>query len=488
MREAALIKRLLVTASGAALFIFLVGCSVEAGGDSAAHALAERFAKEANKGGAQPGKRAEEQKRPADETVRQTSDERRKADEAEMLARAREEAEQRRAEIMKAREEAERAEQQRKDEEARRLADASRKADEERRAAEVKKVAEQAKAAEEERKLAESRRRSAEAARKAEEEHRIVEARRAEEQARAAEEARWLAESRRKAEEEAKAEEVRRAAEAGRKAEEERRIAETRRAEERAKIDAESRIAAEEARRARLEAEREAEGQRLADRLREARERRESRTAEKRPAGLSPSAESEQGSAEPRQEVGRTTSAHASGPEPRGELARADRVTVLLILEPGNYGIRRHNKTADPILCSLDGCYVSNGADEAASFLAGRRALKFGRIFGERAGACSNSLGCVFRDIELRSIARSLSPVDLHVLKHDRRQAQQDISPSDCRIEGPRISCRRGIRTADYMMWVIPESLAERAGSEALEEAVVEGLPERERVGSLPHR
>jgi hypothetical protein len=35
-------------------------------------------------------------------------------------------------------------------------------------------------------------------------------------------------------------------------------------------------------------------------------------------------------------------------------------------------------------------------------------------------------------------------------------------------------------------MWIVPESLASRAGVQMLEQAVAEGLPEMERVGYAP--
>ena len=68
------------------------------------------------------------------------------------------------------------------------------------------------------------------------------------------------------------------------------------------------------------------------------------------------------------------------------------RVTVLMIMAPGTYGIRRGASVADPVLCTTDGCYVSNGADIPARFMPRRRALGVGNTFGARAGACRQSL------------------------------------------------------------------------------------------------
>ena len=164
----------------------------------------------------------------------------------------------------------------------------------------------------------------------------------------------------------------------------------------------------------------------------------------------------------------------AKAPPPANE----KRVTVLLVLEPGTYGIRRRGpRTADPLLCTPpDGCYVSAGADRPATFLHGRKALGFGNTMGNRAGACRNSLGCVFRDVELAEMPGYLQPVDLHILKHDRRRPQAILGDSSCRSEAGRLSCTRGIYAEDYVMWIVPESLADAVGPAVLEQAVNEGL------------
>jgi hypothetical protein len=155
----------------------------------------------------------------------------------------------------------------------------------------------------------------------------------------------------------------------------------------------------------------------------------------------------------------------------------ATRVTVLLVMEPGTYGIRRGGaKVADPVLCTREGCYVSAGADRPAVFLPGRKALGIRNTWGARAGACSNMLGCVFRGVELGVLPGFLQPVDLHILKHDLRLGHAVLADSDCRTDGGRLSCRHGIYADDYSMWIIPESLAATAGSATLQRALSERL------------
>jgi colicin import membrane protein len=159
-------------------------------------------------------------------------------------------------------------------------------------------------------------------------------------------------------------------------------------------------------------------------------------------------------------------------------LAPTERVAVLLVMEPGNRGIRRHNKTADPVLCGDGGCYVSNGTAAPASLLPTHRALGFLRTWGSRAGACNHALGCVFRDVDLTAMRGRLQPVDMRVLRHDRREAVGIDATSACKARQGHLTCRSGIHGTTYTMWIVPEVLANVAGPEALQAAVDHGLDE----------
>jgi colicin import membrane protein len=446
----------------------MAGYLVGAQGDTTAHELAEKFAQEATKPDAQARKRAEADKRKA-------QDSRRKAEEADMLTRARAEAEARREEMLKAREAAELADTQRRqdeDELAAREATQAKAADERRQAEALRKAQEDQRIAEQqaaEAKRQEEARLQAEAQRRAEEEKRLAEARRAEEEARMAalrreEEARAeatrQAEALRRAEEEHRLAEARRIAEdAVRRADEQQRIA------ERAREQEEMARASEQALRSRLEGERDREGERLADRLNHAREQREARVTT-----------DSTNTAPPRDVVehGPTVGAEAAGLvlDPR-----TTRVTVLLLMLPGDRGIRRNNKSADPVLCGDGECYVSNGPAVGANLLPARKALGFLRTWGQRAGACNNSLVCVFRGVDLARLDRLLMPVDMRVVRHDRREMQQVASTSTCLLERGRLTCSDTVQSDDYVMWIVPETLAAKAGPEALQRALMDGLP-----------
>lgn len=153
-----------------------------------------------------------------------------------------------------------------------------------------------------------------------------------------------------------------------------------------------------------------------------------------------------------------------------------DRVAVLLVMKPGSRGIRRLIKSADPVLCVDQSCYVSRGPVSAAAALSRARTFGATNTLGGRAGACSDRLGCVFRNVTLSGRTSVVQPVDLRIISHDRREARAVSADVSCRIERAVLACDGGVMASDYMLWVVPETLAERAGPAALEAAVANGL------------
>jgi hypothetical protein len=154
------------------------------------------------------------------------------------------------------------------------------------------------------------------------------------------------------------------------------------------------------------------------------------------------------------------------------------RVTVLIVMNPGDRGIRRTNKTADPVLCLGPDCYVSTGPAADAKHVTRWQALGTFNTLGRRAGACNNSLGCVFRNVELGAVKAMLQPIDLRVMHHDRRETREVRADPTCEAIGLRLSCAAGIKASGYRLWVVPESVARKAGAAALDAAVKAGLPD----------
>jgi len=453
--------------------------------DSAAHALAQKFADAeadaARKAAdAEAAKKAEEEKKRAEEKKREAAriaeearreEKRLKVEEAEMLERARTEAGERQAQMKREDEERARAERERAAAEDARRAEEAKRAeaerlakedeDRERRAAEDARRAEEVKRAEaerlakeaEERRLAEEReRRAAEDARRAEE------AKRAERLAKEAEERRLAEERERRAAEEARRAEEAKRAEAGRL---EREAQERLRAEEQMAAEA---MRVEEARRALLEAEREEEARRLTRKLRKL---QETRSGSEMGLGAGPHEPNWPGRETRR---GERAAVPASAPETH--------VAVLLIMDPGTTGIRRFGRrTADPVLCVGPDCYVSAGADKGAIEMTRGRALGPGNTLGRRAGACNQRLLCIFRDVDLKGLAGPIQPVDLRILRHDRREEVEARADRSCEIDtSGHLSCATLVRAKNWRAWIVPEQVAASAGALALEAALEAGL------------
>lgn len=163
-------------------------------------------------------------------------------------------------------------------------------------------------------------------------------------------------------------------------------------------------------------------------------------------------------------------------------------VTVLLVMDAGSRGIRRWNKNADPMLCVGGSCYVSRGADVPAEQMSRGKAFGPGVALGKRAGACSNHLGCVFRHVDLGSAKEWLQPVDLRILRHDRRESKLVTADPTCAITAGRLSCDRAIDGGTWRAWIVPEHVARRAGAAALEAALERELAPHHDMASKSNR
>jgi colicin import membrane protein len=147
------------------------------------------------------------------------------------------------------------------------------------------------------------------------------------------------------------------------------------------------------------------------------------------------------------------------------------RVTVLLAMQPGRGGLRVFNPTADPIVCIADACWISRGPDREARRVPRRKALGALNTLGGRAGACNDSLSCVFRNVEIPNGGVLLEPVDLRLFKHDwRRPVSVEVDES-CRIERRGLVCAAGQAGSDTRVLVVPERVAREAGAGALAKA-----------------
>lgn len=157
-----------------------------------------------------------------------------------------------------------------------------------------------------------------------------------------------------------------------------------------------------------------------------------------------------------------------------------ERVTVLLVMKPGQTGIRRFgNKTADPVLCAGPKCWIGSGNARTARAVTRAMALGPANTMGPRAAACNRHLACVFRDIDLGGPAATIQPIDLRVLRHDRREPLRLAADPSCRLANGAIVCDKLFASRSWRAWVIDEKLAREAGPAALEAALANGLAQR---------
>ena len=157
-------------------------------------------------------------------------------------------------------------------------------------------------------------------------------------------------------------------------------------------------------------------------------------------------------------------------------IGRGGRATVLMVMAPTDLRGRDAERGADPILCVSAGCYVSNGAQAPATYHSFNDSLSLGGRFGRGAGDCNHSAVCVYRNVDLGTGPAMVQPINLRLVRHDRREQREVTVDESCRVIDGRLSCSRPVRTSSYTLWVVPEALARDIGPELLASAVSSGL------------
>ncbi|MGI9378054.1 MAG: hypothetical protein ACR2OW_00285 [Methyloligellaceae bacterium] len=149
---------------------------------------------------------------------------------------------------------------------------------------------------------------------------------------------------------------------------------------------------------------------------------------------------------------------------------RAESATILLVIDSAGVNGARWDlgKGADLVLCISAGCYVSAGSNEPANFLKGKRAL----VRGPRAGNCNNSVHCIFRNVDLPRHNPVVRPVDVDAVEHDYMEALPAKIDRTCELKGAGLKCEKAIHTVEYSLWIVPETVAEKASVEVLEDTL----------------
>jgi colicin import membrane protein len=63
-------------------------------------------------------------------------------------------------------------------------------------------------------------------------------------------------------------------------------------------------------------------------------------------------------------------------------------------------------------------------------------------------------------------------------MRHDRREAKEARPDMTCVVDAGRLFCSEPVRAGSWRAWIVPESVARRAGAELLKAALEAGLPD----------
>lgn len=154
--------------------------------------------------------------------------------------------------------------------------------------------------------------------------------------------------------------------------------------------------------------------------------------------------------------------------------------SVLLAIETGGASTKSADaSTLDPILCVAETCFLSAGLTADAVKLSKVDALKLKSSNEASPDACRGKVGCVFRNVGLPKDAL-IQIVELGGATADPSHTYAAEPDASCKSLEGALACDNPIATADFRIWIVPESTAKMAGVEAIEEAVADSLPHRD--------
>ncbi len=169
--------------------------------------------------------------------------------------------------------------------------------------------------------------------------------------------------------------------------------------------------------------------------------------------------------------------AEAQTPKPAAVAPASGRATFLVVLSHTSERPGSLPRTFDPILCMDAQCYVSSGPATQAKPIAKPQALSTKNTITAGAGACAGKNQCAFRGIDISAKSR-VEIVDLGLVRHERREALDATIDESCRVEDSDLVCDHPLTAPDYRIWIVPEDVAGTAGSDGLEAALADELPE----------
>jgi hypothetical protein len=151
--------------------------------------------------------------------------------------------------------------------------------------------------------------------------------------------------------------------------------------------------------------------------------------------------------------------------------------TLLLALETSGTSKKIEAASSfDPVLCLNETCFVSAGLSADAVKISKSDVIKLKSTDEASPDACRGKIACVFRNVPVPAGAQ-LQLIELGSASHEAASAPNVKIDESCKVSEGVLGCDDPIATPDFSVWIVPESTAKVAGSQAIEDAVADGLP-----------
>jgi hypothetical protein len=152
-------------------------------------------------------------------------------------------------------------------------------------------------------------------------------------------------------------------------------------------------------------------------------------------------------------------------------------VTMLLVLTNQAGNSPPDKVQSNPIVCIGDICYLSEGSANPAKTMPRAAAMEAKNTALGLPGACQGRTSCVFRDVTLPPDA-NLQVIDAGFARAEPYPAIDARADKTCAIAEEDLDCEQPVSAKDYRLWLVPETVAQKAKVAQIEDALSTGLNE----------
>ncbi len=162
---------------------------------------------------------------------------------------------------------------------------------------------------------------------------------------------------------------------------------------------------------------------------------------------------------------------------PSAAAAAGQHVTVLLVLTSADKTTSNGKVQSNPILCAANDCYVGTGSASPAKMVPRAEAMAAKNSALGLPGTCQGFAYCVFRDIALQP-GVGLQVIDAGFARSEPYETFEAKPDKTCVVEDGDLDCQQPITTKDYILWLVPEQVAQTSKAAQIEDALSTGLVE----------